>query len=637
MSFELIGLPWLPEAPERFRDLCRELSPSDPGVGAKVQSLATHRLNQAQAAALGKAIARLRGEGAALAPLSGFKLAILANTTFDFIAAALPAAAARHGVALETWLAPLDQVEQFALNPRSALYAQTADGVLLGVDHRWLGLDRAALGGDVETRVEGALARLRGVLEAIVANGRALPIVPTIATPPHALLGSFDRRAPGSTRAMIARVNAALPALCDEFGAALLDVAAWAERVGSAAWFDAANYNLYKLPFAPEAVPLFCDVTARLLGAIRGKARKCLVLDLDNTCWGGVIGDDGLDGICVGGGPEGEAFLAIQQYALDLKARGIILAVCSKNTDEIARGPFREHPNMLLKEADIAVFQANWNDKPSNLEAIAGALDIGIDALVFLDDNGAERAQVRARLPMVAVPEVPADPASFIDHLDAAGYFEAASFTAEDLLRSESYATNAKRAEVLARSSNVQEYLSSLAMTIRLAPFDAVNRARIVQLINKTNQFNLTTRRYTEAEVTAMEQGGAAFTLQTRVADRYGDFGMIGVLIAREIDGETWDIDTFLMSCRVLGRRVEEAMLAEVVAAAKAAGVRTLTARYLPTAKNSMVADHFDNLGFTRLSETTDGAREYSLDVLGFEGEPLPFEFEGGGNPSRPT
>ncbi|MET3528136.1 HAD-IIIC family phosphatase [Phenylobacterium koreense] len=627
MSFEPIALPWLLRAPEGFRNSCRALSDADPELGATLQKMATHYLDAAQAAAFGKAMARLRAGGAKFEPLSGFRLAILPGATFDFIAAATPAAAARHGIAVEVTLCPLDQIEQQAYDVASELYRATPDAVLLAVDHRWLGLDKPALDGDHELRLQDAVDRLRGVLGALSETAATTAIVPTIPVPPSQLFGSYDRREPGSVRSLIDRFNALLPGICAETGSVLFDVAALAESVGTATWFDAAFYSLYKLPFSPDAVPLYCDGLARLMGAMRGKARKCLVLDLDNTCWGGVIGDDGLENIRVGGGGAGgDSFLSVQRMALELKARGVILAVSSKNEDETARLPFREHPDMLLKESDIAVFQANWNDKASNLEAIAAKLEIGLDALVLLDDNGAERAQVRSALPMVGVPELPNDPALYPAILLGAGYFEAVSFSSEDRARSASYAANAQRAEVYSKARNLDDYLASLEMQIGFAPFDALNRPRIAQLINKTNQFNLTTRRYTEAQVAQMEAGSAAFTLQTRLADRYGDFGMIGVIIANETEmGQVWEIDTWLMSCRVLGRKVDEAMLAELVEAARAAGVTRLLARYIPTAKNRMVADHFDKLGFIRVAEHDDGGREYELAPSSFVEPKLPF------------
>jgi FkbH-like protein len=628
VSFNPIDLPWLPDPPEGFRQLCRTLTADQANAGAEVQRLATHRLDATQSATLSRAINRLAAEGANLAPLSPFRLGVASSATFDFLADVLPAAAARHGVALELVVAPLDQAEQQAFDPNSEINAGRCDGVLVAIDHRWLGLEQPTMAGDAATRVEAALARLGAVAGQFAANAGGQVIVCSAGVPPHGLFGSYDRRFGGSVRRMVEAFNAALPDLCAETGAALFDVAALVEQVGSSAWFDAAFYNLYKLPFTPDAAVFYADALGRLIGALRGKARKCLVLDLDNTCWGGVIGDDGLEGIRIGAGSaEGECFAAVQQAALMLKARGVILAVSSKNDDEVARGPFRSHPDMLLKEGDIAVFQANWQDKPSNLEAIAQTLEIGLDALVFLDDNAAERAQVRAALPMVAVPELPSDAALYAATLLSAGYFEAVGFSEEDRTRSDSYVANAQRSEVKSRARDLGDYLRDLDMRISHAPFDALNRSRIAQLINKSNQFNLTTRRYTEAQVAALETS-ATFTLQTRLADRFGDFGMIGVVIAQpaEVEGEpAWEVDTWLMSCRVLGRKVEEAMLGELVAAARAAGVRHLAARYIPTAKNGMVSEHFDKLGFSRVGEDADGGRAYVLELAGFSVEPGPF------------
>ena len=284
---------------------------------------------------------------------------------------------------------------------------------------------------------------------------------------------------------------------------------------------------------------------------------------------------------------------------------------------------------MLLKEADIAVFQANWSDKPSNLGSIARTLEIGLDALVLLDDNGAERAMVRRALPMVAVPELPGEPALYAETLLTAGYFEAVSFSDEDRSRADSYAANAQRAEVMSRSRDLGDYLSSLEMRIEHRPFSAGNRARIAQLINKSNQFNLTTRRYTETQIAGLEScGRAKFTLQTRLADRYGDLGMIGVIIAQDAPDRgdaTWEIDTWLMSCRVLGRKVEQAMLANLVATARDAGIQTIVGRYIPTAKNAIVADHYNKLGFESVAETVGGVREYRLMVESFQPSSLPF------------
>jgi len=618
-------MPWLPAAPADFKDRLKALAATPPGSGTELQQLATCQLNSSQLQAFGKTMRRLGAEGVGLDPLSPLRLAVLSSTTFDIVASALPAAGARHGLALDVVLAEYDQIVQTALNPKADVFAERPDAVLVHFDHRWLGLDRFA---GTHGAVDDAIDRVAMVLRALRDGIGAQLIVSNVPSPVGALFGSFDLAVAAAPRTQITAFNTKLRDIAAESGALVLDLASVAEQVGTAQWFDPVMWNLYKLPVAPQVAPLLADVIARVLGAMRGKARKCLVLDCDNTLWGGVIGDDGMEGIAIGSGnAEGESFLAVQQLALDLKNRGIILAVCSKNFDENARQPFREHPDMLLRESDIAVFQANWSDKASNLEAIAATLNIGLDSLVFLDDNSAERAQVRAALPMVAVPELPADAAWYPAYLSSAGYFEAVAWSDEDLNRSASYLANAQRAEVQQRSRDLGDYLAALEMALSARAFDAQGRGRIAQLINKSNQFNLTTRRYTEAEVAGMESDPQTITLQVRLRDKYSDFGMIGVIIARAVaeDAEAIDIDTWLMSCRVLGRRVEEAMLQALVHSARAAGRSRLLAHYLPTAKNGMVRELFDTLGFDLVEETEAGERHYRLDLDRYATKPLPF------------
>jgi FkbH-like protein len=392
-------------------------------------------------------------------------------------------------------------------------------------------------------------------------------------------------------------------------------------------WHDPVQWAVGKFAFSQSLVPLYAEWLGRLVAGARGKSRKCLVLDLDNTIWGGVIGDDGINGIILGNGnPTGEAFMDVQQTALALRNRGILLAVSSKNDEAVARNAFRKHPDMILREEHITIFQANWHDKAANLRAIAQELNIGIDSLVLLDDNPAERAQVRQALPDVAVPELPIDPAHFADTLLSAGYFEAIGFTDEDRHRAEQYEANAARARLLEATTNLDEYLESLQMRALCGAFDAVNRARISQLINKTNQFNLTTHRYTESEVETFEKSGRGMTLQVRLIDRFGDNGMIAVVICIE-QGTEWLIDTWLMSCRVLNRKLERAMLNYIVERAKEAGIATLIGVYRTSQRNSLVKEHYAHLGFTQLEEAPEGSR-WRLDVNAYVAVTIPMEIE---------
>ena len=305
--------------------------------------------------------------------------------------------------------------------------------------------------------------------------------------------------------------------------------------------------------------------------------------------------------------------MAVQSLALMLRKRGIVLAVCSKNTDEIARSPFREHPEMLLREEHFAVFQANWNDKATNLKAISDELSLGLDAMVFLDDNPVERGFVRSALPQVAVPELPADPAGFARTLAAAGYFEAIAFSDEDRQRAEMYQLNARRVALQHQVGDLDTYLASLEMEIHFCPFDLTGRARISQLINKSNQFNLTTRRYSEAEIDQVQNDPSAFTMQVRLIDRFGDNGMISVIICRLSEPGIWAIDTWLMSCRVLGRKVETMVLREINMHARAAGINTLVGTYIPSEKNGLVRDHYQALGFAKIGEDESGATRWTL------------------------
>lgn len=628
MSFDILDLPWLPEASLMFKQQCRGLSAGSEAIGMELAALATARLKSTQALEFARTLRRLHEQNADLAPLAPLRLAILASFTTETVSDYIPAGCARHGVAVDVATAEFDQILQTAMNPDAEVFQPRPDAVLLLFDHRWLGLDRFEAHHDI---TQLGLSRIATCLEHLRDQLGAQVIVSTIAAPPVTLFGSLDRSIDTTARARVEEFNAGLVQLAATHGAILLDVAALAETVGTSRWFDPVAWHLYKIPFSSTCSAIVADWLGRLLGAMRGKSRKCLVLDCDNTLWGGVIGDDGLENIVIGPGSGlGESFASVQQLALDLKARGILLAVSSKNDDAVARLPFAQHPDMLLRETDLAFFQANWTDKPTNLEAIARELRIGLDSLVLLDDNPAERAQVRAALPMVAVPELPSDPAYFALHLASAGYFEALSFSDEDRKRTDSYAANAKRAELLHEVRDLGDYLSALDMAISLRPFDAVGRQRIAQLINKSNQFNLTTRRYTEAEVERFERDPDMFTLQVRLRDKYSDYGMIGVCIAGPCpaDQRAWEVDTWLMSCRVLGRRVEQAMLQALVSAAREAGKSTLYARYVRTAKNNMVASLLDDLGFEPIKETEGGDRLYRLAVEAFVAEVLPHTVE---------
>lgn len=621
-------LQWLPRAPQEFSARLKAATESQEPLGPQLKALAMCSLDLNQLTKLSKAIGKALSAGTSLEPLVPFRLAVLSNSTIDMIVPALVASSARHGVALEVIQPSYDQVAQEALTPDSKVNSSKPDAVLLALDYRALPLKYSL--GDPEASsatVEGVLGYLQALRNGIKANSNALCIFQTFVPPPELLFGSLDRALPGTFRSLIGEINRSLTAFVLSCGDVLLDVAGLAETVGLAEWHNTQLWNMAKFPFSDQLVPLYSDHVARTVAAIRGKSGKVLILDLDNTLWGGVIGDDGLEGIQVAqGDARGEAHLAVQRLALDLRRRGIVLAVSSKNDNDIARTPFLKHPEMLLKLDHIAVFQANWNDKATNIQAIAEELSLGLDSMVFLDDNPAERGLVRKLLPQVSVPELPDDPAWYARTLSAGGYFEAVAFAAEDLGRAGFYQDNAKRASLQKQVGGVDAYLASLDMTITFEPFDATGRARIVQLINKSNQYNLTTRRYTDPEVTEAENDPSVFTLQVRLADIFGDNGMISVVICRRDQISVWEIDTWLMSCRVLGRKVEYMVLREILVHARAGGIHKLHGTYHPTERNKLVEDHYAKLGFTKVGEEESGLTRWELLVDGANPEAAPMQ-----------
>jgi len=628
MNLLYAELQWLPRVPEEFHERLKALSNSTASLGHELQALALHALDLNQLTKVAKVIGKARLEGKPLHPLTPFRLAVLSNSTVDLVVPALVASAARHGIALEVIQPSYDQVAQEAMTPDSQVNSSKPDAVLFALDYRALPLKLSL--GDAETAsatVQGVIGYLQALCNGIKANSSAVCIFQSFAPPSETLFGSLDRTVPGTMRGLLDGVNRELANFVRGSGNVLLDVAGLAETVGLADWHNTQLWNIAKFSFSDKFIPLYGDHVARTVAAIRGKSRKVLILDLDNTVWGGVIGDDGLEGIEVAqGDARGEAHLAVQRLALDLRQRGIVLAVSSKNTDEVAREPFEKHPEMLLKLDHIAVFQANWNDKATNIQAIAEELSLGLDSMVFLDDNPVERGLVRKLLPQVSVPELPEESAFYARTLAAGGYFEAVDFAAEDLKRAGFYQDNAKRVNLQKAVGGVDAYLASLDMTITFQPFDATGRARITQLINKSNQYNLTTRRYTDPEVTEAENDPEVFTLQVRLADFFGDNGMISVVICRPAEARVWEIDTWLMSCRVLGRKVEHMVLREILGHARAAGIYKLAGTYRPTERNKLVVDHYAKLGFTKVRKEESGLTRWELLVEGAAPESVPMK-----------
>lgn len=427
-------------------------------------------------------------------------------------------------------------------------------------------------------------------------------------------LGTLESRVRGGKVRYINDLNSAiLESLPDD--TRWMDVATLGARSGTRNWRDIRMWHHAKLDIALDAGAAYCYSLATLIAAGYGATRKCLVADLDNTLWGGVVGDDGSKNLIFGeGSGNGEAFKAFQTYLKRLKNQGVLLAVCSKNDDHVARSAFEELEESVLHASDFDAFFANWDRKSDNIAAIARHLNIGIDSLVFFDDNPVEREEVRFAHPDVLVIDVPEDPAFYCSALDAYHAFEPGSLTADDLERSKFYRTERDRENMAAQTTDYEEYLSNLQMEAQIAPFDTHEMARIAQLINKTNQFNLSTRRYTQVECEKFLDTKKYLTRYVRLKDRFGNYGLISVFIGRiDESGHALDIDTWLMSCRVLKRGVEAALLANVLDECRKRGLRTVRGTYAPTKNNGLVKTLLPDLGFTLDQENADGTTSWHM------------------------
>lgn len=609
-------LGWLEKAPADFRQQLGAIA-GHHAPASFLRQLASYSLDADQLRMLVRRLDGARVAGADLGPLVSYKLGIISNATADLLVPALRGTALRYGILLDVVVAPYGQVMNVAMGQVSEFENNNFDAVLCALDARAFPSNPEMIDTSADIDLaEQALAFLKVVINGIADRLNAPCIVQTLAPFPERLFGSLDAVVGETSACFVNKFNALLIDSLSDTDSILLDVASLVTTVGSENWHDPKLFHLAKLPFAQEFVPLYADHVCRLIAAQRGKSRRCLILDLDNTLWSGVIGDDGMSGIVLGqGDPTGEAFQSLQKAILSLRQRGVVLAVSSKNDDLVAREPFESHPEMILKENHIAVFQANWQDKASNIRLIAEQLGLGLDACVFLDDNPVERDLIRAHLPEVAVPELPADPALYARALLAAGYFESVYFSDEDRRRAQDYQDQAKRIRVRESSINMDGYLATLNMHALVQQFDESGLKRITQLINKSNQFNLTTRRYNESEVRRIMADTQHRTWQIRLEDAFGDNGMISVVIGI-VEGDAWKIDTWLMSCRVLGRKVEEAVLNEIIKDAAAEGASMIVGEYIPTPRNAMVAGFYADLGFRKVGVSDQsGSTHWELNI----------------------
>ena len=548
-------------------------------------------------------------------PLGAPRMALVGDTATQFLATALRGEAISRGFDLNLFEAEYNQVERQFLDPTSELYAFDADYIVLFQSTHKLGEYHSSLSDDEQRQL--ATSRLdfvASICQNPQLEGKKI-ICMNYPEIEDAVFGSYANKIDSSLTYQVRKLNCGLMELARQYSNLFVcDIAAIQNKIGRDRMFAPNVYVSTEMVLSVDALPYVASRVMDIVSALRGQFKKCLILDLDNTVWGGVIGDDGLEGIQLGHGLGiGKAFTEFQMWVKKLKQRGIIICVASKNNEEIAKEPFEKHPDMVLKLDDIAVFMANWETKVDNIRAIQQILNIGFDSMVFLDDNPFERNMVRENIPGITVPELPEDPGEYLEFLYGENLFETVSYSGTDKDRTNQYQVEAKRMSLQKTFTNEADFLKSLNMVSEVSGFTKFNTPRVAQLSQRSNQFNLRTVRYTEADIEALAADKNVIDLSFTLEDKFGDNGLIAVVIMKKQDEETLFVDTWFMSCRVLKRGMENFTLNTMVEQAKAKGYKRIVGEYLPTPKNKMVEAHYPNLGFKTVNDVT--TERYVLDV----------------------
>ena len=548
------------------------------------------------------------------------KVALLGDTATQLLVTSIKGEAIDRNIALDIYEGEYNQVERQLLDPTSDLYQFDASIVVIFQSTHKLCEHHSLLPTEKQEMVaEERLSFLASVCENPAFTDKKI-IYFNYPEIEDTVFGSYANKVEASFSFQVRKLNYELMLLSRQYpNLFVCDIAGLQNLFGRQFMFSPNVYMSTEMVLSVNALPYVASRVVDIIGAIRGQFKKCLILDLDNTVWGGVIGDDGLEGIELGHGLGiGKAFTEFQMWVKKLKQRGIIICVASKNNEDTAKEPFEKHPDMVLKLDDIAVFMANWETKVDNIRAIQGILNIAFDSMVFLDDNPFERNMVRENIPGITVPELPEDPGKYLEYLYSLNLFETASYSQADKDRTKQYQVEAKRVSLAKTFTNEADFLKSLDMVSTVSGFTKFNTPRVAQLSQRSNQFNLRTIRYTEADITAMAENPEVIDLSFTLEDKFGDNGLIAVIIMKKQDDETLFVDTWFMSCRVLKRGMENFTLNTMVECAKRKGYKRIIGEYLPTPKNKMVEQHYPNLGFA-LSELASEGAKYVLDVDSYQ------------------
>jgi len=547
--------------------------------------------------------------------LKSIKFAILGDSATQFLRKAIEGAAIAKGYSLEIFEADYNQIIQQIENPNSELYVFDADYIYISQSTQKLLKKFYKTSQEERALFAKSQIEEQQELRSLLADRCSAKVIfENYIEINDRVFGNYATKVESSFLYQLRLLNTELMEFSQQYSKTyLVDLLSIQTKYGFDFMFDAKMYVNADMVYSLDAIPVIALNVIDILASIEGKFKKCLILDLDNTTWGGIIGDDGVEGIQVGDLGIGKAFTELQLWAKELKNRGVILAICSKNTESVAIEPFEKHPEMILRMDDISMFVANWENKADNIIYIKETLNIGYDSMVFLDDNPFERNMVRTNVPGdITVPELPEDPSEYMTYLRSLNLFETASYSENDKKRTAQYQEQAKRAVAKKRFTNENDFLESMSMTSEVTGFNSFNTPRVAQLSQRSNQFNLRTVRYTEEDVAEMENDDNFIDLTFTLEDKYGDNGLICLLIASKKEDVAF-IDTWIMSCRVLKRGMELFALNELVEKCKNKGIKTLIGEHLPTPKNALVKDHYADLGFSE----SDG--KWYLDIENYK------------------
>ena len=554
-----------------------------------------------------------------LTELPAIKLALVGDTATQFLATAIRGMGVERGYNIDLFEAEYNQVERQFLDPSSELYQFGAEIIVIFQSTHKLCEHHSLLPTEQQEALsEERMSFITSICENPALEGKKI-ICFNYPEIEDTVFGSYANKVEASFTYQIRKLNYELANLSRQYpNFFLCDIAGLQNKFGRDFMFAPNVYVSTEMVLSMDALPYVASRIMDIVCAIKGQFKKCLILDLDNTLWGGVIGDDGLEGIQLGHGLGiGKAFTEFQMWVKKLKQRGIILCVASKNDEAIAKEPFEKHPDMILKLEDIAVFQANWETKVDNIRTIQTILNISFDSMVFLDDNPFERSMVREHIPGITVPELPEDPGEYLEYLYSLNLFETASYSNADKDRTKQYQVEAKRVSLSKTFTNEADFLKSLGMVSTVSGFTKFNTPRVAQLSQRSNQFNLRTIRYTEADIEELGKNPDVIGLSFTLADKFGDNGLIAAVIMKKLDEETLFVDTWFMSCRVLKRGMENFTLNTMVERAHKAGYKRIIGEYLPTTKNKMVEQHYPGLGFTKIEGVLTA--QYELNVENYQ------------------